>query len=252
MKDEKPIALVTGATSGFGLATARLLLQNGYRVIVTGRRDKPLEDLKKEFGSDVFPSVFDIRDRKAVERAVSAFPNEWKNVSVLVNNAGLARGAAPIHQGKTADWDEMIDTNVKGLLYISRLIIPTMIKNQHGHIVNIGSIAGKETYPNGNVYCATKHAVQSITYAMRQELVEHNIRVSSICPGAAETEFSIVRYHGDEAKAKKVYNGFTPLSAEDVAETIWFVLSRPSHVNINDILIMPTAQANSRTFSRKP
>lgn len=249
------IVLITGATSGIGEATAILLAKDNYDLILTGRRKERLDELKSkiqhESKADVITLEFDIRSLEETERAIKSLQGKWSDVDVLINNAGLAVGLNPINEGVIDDWERMIDTNVKGLLYISRLISPTMVKKQSGHIINISSIAGKETYANGNVYCASKHAVQSITQGMRIDLLKHGIKVSSVCPGAVETEFSLVRFKGDDQKAKQVYDGFTPLYAKDIAETIQFLLSRPPHVNIDDILVMPTAQAFSREFNRK-
>jgi len=251
----RKIALVTGATAGIGTATAEILAQNGYNLIITGRRKELLDGLKNELGvkykSDVLALNFDVRDRKQTEEAIDELPKSWKNIDVLVNNAGLAAGLAPIHEGLTDDWDQMIDTNIKGLLYITRKVAPLMIKRGSGHIVNISSIAAKETYEAGNVYCATKHAVDALTKGMRIDLVKHNVKVTSISPGMVETEFAMVRFKGDKARVDKVYEGLTPLNANDVAEAIWFAVSRPAHVNINDMLIMPTAQANITTVVRK-
>lgn len=247
-------ALITGATSGIGEATALLLAKNGFRVILTGRRENRLLTLKakieKETNSEAFVLSFDIRNFKACETAVNSLPDNWKIIDVLVNNAGLAAGLSGINDGNLEDWEQMIDTNIKGLLYITRLISPMMIAQGSGHIINISSIAGKETYPFGNVYCATKHAVQSLTKGMRLDLLKHGIKVSSVAPGAVETEFSLVRFKGDQQRAEQVYQGFTPLEAQDIAETIWFIVSRPKHVNIDDVLIMPAAQAFSRDFKR--
>lgn len=249
------IALITGATSGIGEATALLLAKNNYHVIVTGRRKEKLENLHKKIESETGVAVlslnFDIRSLEETTKAIAGLPEKWKKIDVLINNAGLAAGLSSLQEGDTDDWDQMIDTNVKGLLYISRQVAPLMIKNRKGHIVNISSIAGRETYPNGNVYCATKHAVQSITKGMRIDMLKHGIKVTAVSPGAVETEFSIVRFKGDQQKAKQVYKGFTPLFAQDIAETILFVVTRPPHVNIDDILVMPTAQAYSRDFNRQ-
>lgn len=249
------IALITGATSGIGEATALLLAKNNYNVIVTGRRKEKLDNLHKkivnETGVEVLSLNFDIRNLAETTKAIKNLPEKWLKIDVLINNAGLAAGLSSVQEGETDDWDQMIDTNVKGLLYISRQVAPLMIKNGKGHIVNIASIAGRETYPMGNVYCATKHAVQSITKGMRIDMLKHGIKVTSVSPGAVETEFSIVRFKGDEQKAKQVYKGFTPLFAEDIAETILFVVTRAPHVNIDDILVMPTAQAYSRDFNRQ-
>ena len=248
------IALITGATSGIGEATASLLAKNGFWVILTGRREERLRLLKDkieiETSSKAFVLPFDITHFEACETAINSLPNDWTQIDVLVNNAGLAAGLNSIDDGKLEDWEQMIDTNIKGLLYITRLISPKMIAQGFGHIINISSIAGKETYPFGNVYCATKHAVQSLTKAMRLDLLKHGIKVSAVAPGAVETEFSMVRFKGDEQRASHVYDGFTPLSAHDIAETIGFIVSRPPHVNIDDILIMPTDQAFSRDFNR--
>ncbi|MFO8086547.1 MAG: SDR family oxidoreductase [Bacteroidales bacterium] len=246
--------LITGATSGIGKATAFIFAEKGYRILITGRRQNRLLELKEKlihhFNVDVLDLCFDIRDNKQVTDVIKQLKPEWKNIDVLINNAGLAVGTDKIHEGNIDDWERMIDTNIKGLLYISRAVMPIMIAKKKGHIINIGSIAGKEVYPNGNVYCATKHAVDALTKAMRIDAVEHHIRVTQIAPGAAETEFSIVRYKGDQEKAQNVYQGFTPLKAEDIAEAIWFASSLPPHVNINDMTIMPTAQANTTTFHK--
>lgn len=249
------IAFITGASAGFGKATAELFAANGWDIIITGRRKTRLEimerQLKEKHGIEVLTLSFDVRNHDEVKKAIDSLPEKWRNIDLLVNNAGLAAGLGPIQEGVLSDWEEMIDTNVKGLLYMTRNIAPMMIKNEKGHIVNIGSIAGKEVYANGNVYCATKHAVDALTKATRIDLVQHGIRVSQISPGMAETEFSIVRFKGDDEKAKNVYKGLQPLSAIDIAETIWWIVNRPAHVNINDIVIMPTAQANSTTAIRK-
>lgn len=248
------IALITGATSGIGRATAVLLAANGYDVIVTGRRKERLaalaEEIKAKNGVDVLPLVFDIRKNKEVSSAIATLPEKWKQIEVLVNNAGLAAGMDTIQEGCLADWEQMMDTNVKGLLYISKEIMPLMIKRKKGHIVNIGSIAGKETYPKGNVYCATKHAVEAITKGMRIDLNPHGIKVSAVCPGMVETEFSVVRLKNPEAN-EQVYKGFTPLYAKDIAETILFMVTRPPHVNIADVLILPSSQASSTIVARE-
>ncbi|MBR8534177.1 SDR family oxidoreductase [Carboxylicivirga sediminis] len=244
----KKIAMVTGATSGIGKATAKKLAQSGYNLIITGRRNDRLQELKdnlKNHATEVETLCFDIRETIAIENAIKQLPAEWTNIDVLVNNAGLAAGADPIYNGLWSDWEQMIDTNIKGLLYLSKLIIPKMMERKQGHIINVSSIAGKETYANGNVYCATKHAVEAITKGMRIDLLPYNIKVSSVSPGMVETEFSIVRYHGDKAKADNVYKCLTPLFADDIADAIEFMVTRPPHVNINDILIMPTAQASA-------
>ena len=242
------IAMITGATSGIGKATAIKLAKLGFNLIITGRREERLVELQGKLEKEGVKTkilCFDIRDTKAIEGAVSKIENEWKNIDILVNNAGLAAGADPIQNGLWSDWEQMIDTNIKGLLYLSKQIIPLMIERKKGQIINISSIAGKETYANGNVYCATKHAVEAITKGMRIDLLPHNIKVSSVSPGMVETEFSVVRFHGDQNKADNVYAGLTPLYANDIADTIEFIVTRPAHVNINDILIMPTAQASA-------
>lgn len=249
------IALVTGASAGIGEACAKILAQNKYDLILAARRDERLKalagQLQADFGIRVLTVVMDVRHAEEVRAQLEAIPEDWKKISVLVNNAGLSQGLDPIHEGQISDWDTMIDTNIKGLLYVTRVVSPWMVKQQQGHIVNIGSIAGKETYANGNVYCATKHAVDSLNKAMRIDLLPHGIKVTGIHPGAVETEFSEVRFKGDKARAKAVYDGFEPLMAADIADAVWYAVSRPNHVNINDMLIMPTAQANTSHLIRK-
>ena len=245
----KKIVLITGATSGIGKACAIKFAQNNYYLIITGRRKEILNnlayDLVRKYKIEVLPLNFDIRDKKSVQTNIDSLPDSWKKIDVLINNAGLAVGLNSIQDGIIDDWERMIDTNIKGLLYISRAVMPLMIKNKKGHIINIGSIAGKETYPKGNIYCATKHAVDSLTKGMRIDLLEYGIKVTQISPGAVETEFSVVRFKGDKKTADKFYKGFTPLKAEDVAEVVYYVTTLPEHVNINDMLIMPAAQANA-------
>ncbi|MHA7112108.1 SDR family oxidoreductase [Sunxiuqinia elliptica] len=251
---KQKIAFITGATAGIGLETAKILAENQFKLILTGRRKERLDQLKADLekeGTQVITLCFDVRNKAEVEQALATLPKEWKKVDVLINNAGLAAGLDPVHQAAIDDWETMIDTNVKGLLYMSRIVSNWMIEQQSGHIINISSIAGIESYPNGSVYCATKHAVNAISKAMRIELAPHNIKVGTISPGALETEFSLVRFKGDQQKADQVYEGFTPLNARDIAESIYFVLSRPAHVNIADILIMPTAQGSARDIFRK-
>ncbi len=254
MSAQKKIALITGATAGFGKAIAELFAANGWDLIITGRRKVRLEmlerQLKEKHNIEVLSLAFDVRSNDEVKKAVATLQGKWAEVDVLVNNAGLAAGLGPIQEGSLDDWEQMIDTNVKGLLYMTRSIAPLMTARKQGHIINIGSIAGKEVYPNGNVYCATKHAVDALTKAMRLDMLPHNIRVTQIAPGMAETEFSVVRFKGDDARAKAAYKGFEPLRAEDIAETALWVVNRPPHVNINDIVIMPTAQANSTNVAR--
>lgn len=248
------IALITGATSGIGKATALKAAEAGFDLIITGRRAERLTQLAEEIrrkGVEVLALPFDVRDAQAVKAAIGQLEDKWQNITVLINNAGLAVGTTPIQEGIQDDWERMIDTNVKGLLYITRAVAPLMIARQNGHIVNLASIAGKEVYPGGNVYCATKHAVDALSKAMRVDMLKHNIKVTNIAPGMVETEFSIVRYKGDEEAAKNVYKGMTPLTNEDIAETILFAITRPAHVCLNDIVIMPTAQANSRDVYRK-
>lgn len=249
----KRIALITGATSGIGEATAKLLAENGYNVIITGRRENRLHDLRikieKNKDVEVYPLAFDIRKKEEVESAVKSLPEAWRGIDVLVNNAGLAAGLETIQEGNAEDWEQMIDTNVKGLLYISKLIMPIMIKRQKGHIINIGSVAGKETYPKGNVYCATKHAVEAITKGMRIDLNPYGIKVGSICPGMVETEFSIVRLKDPNAN-EQVYEGIEPLLATDIAETVLFMVTRAKHVNIADVLIFPTSQASATVIHK--
>ncbi|MEA3462908.1 MAG: SDR family NAD(P)-dependent oxidoreductase [Bacteroidota bacterium] len=251
----KPIAIITGASAGFGRATAIALARNNYDVIITGRRSEKLESVEEAIraktDADVLSLTFDIRDQDAVNNACGKLTGKWAEIDVLINNAGLAAGLSRIHEGNVDDWEQMIDTNIKGLLYITRLITPGMVERCRGHIINIGSIAGKEAYENGNVYNASKFAVDGLTQAMRIDLVEHGIKVTAINPGAAETEFSLVRFKGDQAQADKVYEGFTPLYAEDIAEAVLFAVTRPPHVNIDDLVIMPTAQARSRKIIRK-
>jgi len=242
------IALITGATAGIGEACSRILAENGYNLILLARRTDKLnelaEGLSKEFGIQTKIITADVRDKTDVDK-LGDLSDKWKEVDVLVNNAGLSQGLDPIHEGNTDDWDTMIDTNVKGLLYITRTVSQWMVGRKTGHIINIGSIAGKETYLNGNVYCATKHAVDSLNKAMRIDLLPYGIKVTGIHPGAVDTEFSEVRFKGDKSRAERVYEGYEPLHARDIAEAIWFTINRPAHVNINDMLIMPTAQANT-------
>ena len=242
-------ALITGATSGIGRATAITLSQNNFDVIITGRRKELLEDLEKEIkaksSNKIYIINFDVRNKEEVFDAIDSLPAEWKNIDVLINNAGLAVGLDPIQDGDINDWERMIDTNVKGLLYMSRKVLPLMVARKSGHVINIGSTAGKEAYQNGNVYCGTKHAVDAISKGMRIDLLPHKIKVTEINPGMVETEFSVVRFKGDKEKAGKVYQGFTPLYGYDIADAILYVLTRPEHVCINDMIITATAQANS-------
>ena len=246
-------ALITGATSGIGKATAAVFAENNINLILCGRRKERLDEMKTRFGDKVKVHIlcFDIRDRTAVIDAINALPPEFKKIDILVNNAGNAHGLDPIDKGSIDDWDAMLDINVKGLLYISKAVIPGMIQRAAGHIINIGSTAGKEVYPKGNVYCASKHAVDAINQGMRIDLNEHGIRVGAVNPGLVETEFSEVRFKGDKERAKTVYKGFQPLLPEDIAEVILFVVTRPAHVNIADLVVMPTAQASSTIINKK-
>ena len=248
------IALITGATSGFGRAIALKFAEHGWDVIIAGRRENRLEDLKHlildTYDVKVFTLSFDVRNREAVEEELNALPHFWKEIDVLVNNAGLAAGLSTIQEGDINDWDQMIDTNVKGLLYVSRTVLPWMIARKQGHVINIGSTAGKDAYANGNVYCGTKFAVDAITKSMRIDLLPHQIKVTAVNPGAAETEFSLVRFKGNAEKAKAVYNGIEALQADDIAEIVWFAASRPKHVVLNDIVVTPLAQANAMYIHR--
>jgi NADP-dependent 3-hydroxy acid dehydrogenase YdfG len=247
--------LITGATAGFGEACARIFAKNKWNLIITGRRKERLELLKKELYDahdvDIVTLSFDVREQQAVENAINLISEKVKNkLEILINNAGLAVGKGPIDNGIIDDWERMIDTNIKGLLYVSNAVIPILKSNAKGHIINIGSIAGKEVYPGGNVYCASKHAVDALSKAMRIDLVSHQIKVTNIAPGAAETEFSVVRFKGNKEAADAVYSGFEPLTAIDIAETVYFAATRPAHVNLNDIVIMPTAQASSTILNK--
>ena len=247
-------AFITGITSGFGKAFAYRLAKLNYNIVVTGRREERLEqiasDIRSQFDVKVHTLCFDVRDNEACKASIALLPAEFQNIDLLVNNAGLAAGASPFNESDLDDYERMIDTNVKGLLYITKLIVPQMINRKCGHIINISSIAGIDVYPNGSVYCASKHAVNAITKGLRLDLVKFGIKVSSISPGMVETEFSIVRYHGDEQKAKDVYAGIIPLDAEDIADTLEFIVTRPDHVSINDIQINPKQQANAYLVHR--
>lgn len=249
------IVFITGATSGIGKAIALKFAESNYDLIITGRRKELLNNISNQlcetYKVRVLPLCFDVRNRLEVNTAISSLPDEWKNISILINNAGLSAGLKPVHEGDFEDWEAMIDTNVKGLLYVSRQVIPMMVNNKKGHVVNIGSIAGKETYPNGNVYCASKYAVDSITKGMRAELLPYKIKVTQICPGAAETEFSLVRFKGNKELADNVYKGFKPLTGEDIAGSVHYVCHLPDHVNINELVIMPTAQASTAYLYKK-
>ena len=249
------IVLITGASSGIGSATARVFAQAGAKLILTARRQDRLEqladELGKEFASSTHLLSLDVRDAIAVESAISNLSADWSSIDVLINNAGLSRGLEKLQAGSIQDWEEMIDTNIKGLLYLTRAIVPGMISRGRGHVVNLGSTAGHQTYPNGNVYCATKAAVRVISEGLKQDLLGTPVRVSSVDPGLVETEFSQVRFRGDTERAKKVYQGLTPLTPADVADVIFFCVTRPPHVNISEVLLMPTDQAGSMLFNRQ-
>ncbi|NDV68074.1 SDR family oxidoreductase [Dysgonomonas sp. 25] len=249
------IALITGATAGIGEAISMRLAQEGYNLIITGRRQERLDSLKaeieKQHRTSVLTLAFDVRQYDEVKAALGNLPSEWAAIDVLVNNAGLAVGLNPIHQGVVDDWERMIDTNVKGLLYVTRTVSPGMVERKSGHIINIASIAGKEVYPSGNVYCATKHAVDALSKGMRMDLLPFGIRVTQVCPGAVETEFSIVRFKGDKGRADQVYQGFTPLDAENIADAVFYAVSQPPHVDVQDMLVMPTAQAAASIFHKE-
>ena len=240
--------LITGASSGFGEAIARNLSRQNHRLILTARSGEKIhqlcEEIKQKTQSEVLPLVFDVRDPEACEKAIASIPDTFRPIDVLINNAGLAVELDPIHTGALEDWERMIDTNIKGLLYITRLVAPMMVERKRGHIINLGSTASHEVYAGGGVYCATKHAVLALTKAMRTDFLPYGIKVTMISPGAAETNFSLVRFHGNKEKADKVYAGYDPLVAEDIAQIVEFVLSRPPHVCLNEIVVTPTAQFN--------
>ncbi|MBC7424072.1 MAG: SDR family NAD(P)-dependent oxidoreductase [Ferruginibacter sp.] len=246
------IILITGATSGIGEACAKKFAAAGYNLIITGRRAERLQQLKTdiEVGNpiQILPLQFDVQDRKAVEAAFASLPAKWQNISILLNNAGLAAGRDSFEDANMDDWETMLNTNVHGLLYVSKAVVPLMVAQKKGHIVNMGSIAGKEVYQNGNVYCASKFAVDAINKAMRIDLLKHHIKVTGIHPGAVETEFALVRFKGDEAKASATYNGITPLTPSDIADTIFYCTQLPAHVCINDLVITCTQQASASYF----
>ncbi|MBR7168173.1 MAG: SDR family NAD(P)-dependent oxidoreductase [Bacteroidales bacterium] len=249
------IVCVTGATSGIGRATAEVFAANGYNLIITGRRKEKLEELGEELVSkykiDLIALNFDVRNNEAVNKAFDSLPEGWRAIDILVNNAGLAVGLGPIQEGVIDDWERMIDTNIKGLLYVSRKVLPWLVERKQGHVFNIASIAGKETYLNGNVYCATKTAVDSLSRAMRMDMVPYGIKVTNVAPGAVETEFSIVRFKGDQQRADNVYKGYEPLTGKDIADTIYYVATMPDHVCINDLIITPKAQASASIFHKE-
>ncbi|MDQ3279704.1 MAG: SDR family NAD(P)-dependent oxidoreductase [Bacteroidota bacterium] len=245
---------ITGATAGFGEACADIFAKNGFRLLLNGRREDRLnkvrEKMEKQYGVECYLLPFDVRDRSAVQTAISSLPEAWQNIDILINNAGLALGRDHFEQASLDDWDTMIDTNLKGLLYVSKAVVPFMVKHRKGHIINLGSIAAKDVYEKGNTYCATKAAVDSISKGMRIDLLQHHIKVTAIHPGAAETEFSVVRFKGDQQTADSVYEGYEPLVAEDVANVIFYCATLPPHVCINDLVVTPTQQANGIYFHK--
>ncbi len=249
------IVLITGASSGIGAACARVFAQAGAKLILAARRQERLEQLadqlSKEFVISAHLLSLDVRDRPAVESALATLPATWSSIDILINNAGLSRGLDKLHEGSFQDWEEMIDTNIKGLLYFTRLIVPGMVSRGRGHVVNLGSIAGHQTYPNGNVYCATKAAERAISEGLKQDLLGTPVRVTSVDPGLVETEFSQVRFHGNTERAKSVYQGLTPLTPADVADVVFFCVNRPPHVNVSEVLLMPTDQAGSMLLNRQ-
>jgi len=252
---QNQIILITGASSGIGTACARIFAGAGAKLILAARRLERLQQLAdaliKEFGTEIHLLQLDVRDRNAVESAISTLPPAWSDIDILINNAGLSRGLDKLHEGSFQDWEDMIDTNVKGLLYVSRYVVPGMVSRDRGHVVNLGSIAGHQTYPGGNVYCATKAAVRAISEGLKQDLLGTRVRVTSVDPGMVETEFSEVRFHGNTERAKTVYQGVTPLTADDVADVIFFCVTRSPHVNINEVVLMPVDQANATLVNRR-
>ncbi|WP_138497208.1 SDR family oxidoreductase [Nostoc sp. PA-18-2419] len=252
---ENQIILITGASSGIGTACARIFAGAGAKLILAARRLERLQQLAdtltQDFNTEVHLLELDVCDRSAVESAISTLPPSWSDVDILINNAGLSRGLNKLHEGSFADWEEMIDTNIKGLLYLSRYVVPGMVSRGRGHVVNLGSIAGHQTYPGGNVYCATKAAVRAISEGLKQDLLGTPVRVTSVDPGMVETEFSQVRFHGDTERANQVYQGVTPLTADDVADVIFFCVTRSPHVNINEIVLMPVDQASATLVNRR-
>ncbi len=249
------VVMVTGASAGIGYSCARIFAKSGAKLILAARRSakikKLAEGLAKKYKTESIVLELDVRDQKQVEEKINSLPAKWKKIQILVNNAGLSRGLDKLHEGQLLDWEEMIDTNIKGLLYVSRMVIPLMVKRNKGHIINIGSIAGHEVYPQGNVYCATKHAVDAITKGMQIDLVDTAVRVSTVDPGMVETEFSEVRFRGDKKRAKTVYQGLRPLKGDDIADAVLWVATRPPHVNVHQVLIMPTDQASATIVNRK-
>lgn len=253
IKDQ--VVLITGASSGIGAACARMFAEARTKLILAARRRDRLEqlaeELDQEYATPIHLLELDVRDRTQVETAIASLPEPWANIDILINNAGLSRGLDKLHQGQVEDWEEMIDTNIKGLLYVTRCVVPGMVNRDRGHVVNIGSIAGHQTYPNGNVYCGTKAAVRAISEGLKQDLLGTPVRVSSVDPGLVETEFSVVRFHGDSDRANKVYQGLTPLTPEDIADVVLFCATRPPHVNLSEILLVPTDQASPTLVHRR-
>ncbi|MEH2353608.1 SDR family oxidoreductase [Nostoc sp.] len=249
------IILITGASSGIGTACARIFAGAGAKLILAARRLERLQQLadtlSKDFSTEIHLLQLDVRDRNAVESAIATLPSAWSDIDILINNAGLSRGLDKLHEGSFQDWEDMIDTNVKGLLYVSRYVVPGMVSRDRGHVVNLGSIAGHQTYPGGNVYCATKAAVRAISEGLKQDLLGTRVRVTSVDPGMVETEFSEVRFHGNTERANKVYQGVTPLTADDVADVIFFCVTRSPHVNINEVVLMPVDQASATLVNRR-
>ncbi|HEY9803548.1 MAG TPA: SDR family oxidoreductase [Leptolyngbyaceae cyanobacterium] len=249
------IVLITGASSGIGNACARIFAGAGVKLILAARRLERLQqladELNKEFGVETYLLQLDVRDRHAVESAITSLPSAWSAIDILINNAGLSRGLDKLHEGDFPDWEEMIDTNIKGLLYFTRYIVPGMVERDRGHVINLGSIAGHQTYPGGNVYCATKAAVKAISEGLKQDLLGTPVRVTSVDPGMVETEFSQVRFHGDRSRAKKVYQGVQPLTPEDIADVVFFCATRSPHVNINEVILMPVDQASATLVNRR-
>ncbi|MEH2043407.1 SDR family oxidoreductase [Nostoc sp.] len=252
---QNQIILITGASSGIGTACAKIFAGAGAKLILAARRLERLQQLadtlSKDFSTEIHLLQLDVRDRNAVESAIATLPSAWSDINILINNAGLSRGLDKLHEGSFQDWEDMIDTNVKGLLYVSRYVVPRMVSRDRGHVVNLGSIAGHQTYPGGNVYCATKAAVRAISEGLKQDLLGTRIRVTSVDPGMVETEFSEVRFHGNTERANKVYQGVTPLTADDVADVIFFCVTRSPHVNINEVVLMPVDQASATLVNRR-
>lgn len=247
------IVLITGASSGIGAACAKIFAATGAKLILAARRQERLQQLAEVLDdrNNIHLLELDVRDRTAVESAISNLPPEWSDIDILINNAGLARGLDKLHEGEIQDWEEMIDTNIKGLLYLTRYVVPGMVKRERGHVVNIGSIAGHQTYPKGNVYCGTKAAVKAISEGLKQDLLGTPVRVTSVDPGMVETEFGEVRFRGDSDRAQQLYQGATPLTPDDVADVIFFCVTRPTHVNINEVILMPVDQASATLVNRR-